>query len=343
MDPRIIAAFGHHGVLLRAQLLDLGVSPPEIRRMVRQGRWVRIRRGAYTTAEIWEAADGHVARPRLQARAAVLQMRRGWRLSHDSAAHELGLPILSPLDPFVHVTRPGFTNAWTENGVKHHLARFTDDEVVEVNGLLVLGLARTAIDIGRERGFRDGLVACDSALRMGVPRAELRSVVGRMEHWPGSRAALAAAEAADPGAENVNESLGRELIMEAGIGEPDTQFPVRTAEGIKWCDVRVGNHAFEIDGRVKYLLRADGGVSDRPGDLVAWEERKRERLVRDRGLGVTRIYWEDYWGDRRAGAIRRVRADHADSVARFGAVLDAGLAREAEEIRRRYGGRRPAG
>jgi hypothetical protein len=341
MDPRVTAAFGAHGgVLSRGMLLDLGVAPGEIRRMARQGRWVRVRRGAYTTAEIWDALDEYVGRPRLRARAAILMMRRGWVLSHDSAAHEHGMAILTPLEPHVHVTRPGFTNAWTENGVKHHLARFREGQRVLVDGRPVLDLARTAVDIARERGRKDGLVACDSAMRMGVTRTELQHAVDPMENWPGSRAARLCVRLADPDADNPHESLGRELVYEAGIGDPDTQFPVRTAAGVKWCDIRVGNHVIETDGKIKIRAVADGGVADRSAGDVLWDERKRERLVRDRQLVVTRLYWEDYWGERRQAALRRLQADHADSVRLYGAVLSPDLAREAEAIRARTSRRR---
>lgn len=342
MDPRVIAAFGTRGgVMSRNQLLDLGVSPGEIRRLVRQGFWVRVRRGVYTTAEIWEAADEYVGRQMLLARAAILQMRRAWVMSHDSAAHEQRMPILAPREPHVHVTRPGFTNAWTENGVKHHLARFAERQRVVVGGRPMLDLARTAVDIARERGTKDGFVACDAARRMGVTAAELLVAVEPMENWPGSRAARLCAQLADPGAANAHESLGRELVHEAGIGDPETQFPIRTSEGIKWCDIRVGNHMIETDGKIKVRAVADGGVATKPAADVLFDERKRERLVRDRRTVVTRLYWEDYWGERRKAAIRRLQTDHADSVRLYGAVLDQQLALEAEEIRALYDGRRP--
>ncbi len=343
MDPRVLAAFAtHHGVLTRNQLLDLGVAPSEIRRALRCGEWIRVRRGAYTTAVIWEALDEYAGRPLLRARAAILLMRRAWALSHDSSAQAQGLPTLRPTVELVHVTRPGWTDAWTENGVKHHLARFQDRQLTVIDGLPTLDLARTAVDIAREHGLMRGLVACDGAMRRGVPRSALHDAVEPMTHWPGSRDARRAVALADPGAESVLESMGRHLVLEAGIGTPDTQFPVRTARGVRWCDIRVGNHIIEMDGRVKYTAVADGGVADRPDREVAFEERKRERLVRDRRLGVTRLYYEDHWGERRAAAIRRLQADHADSVARYGAVLDPQLAREAEEIRLQYGDRRPS-
>ncbi|WP_435770567.1 type IV toxin-antitoxin system AbiEi family antitoxin domain-containing protein [Nocardioides sp. SYSU DS0651] len=341
MTPRVLAVIAEQGGLIRREhLLDLGVSPSEIRRLRTAGELVSVRRGAYTTGELWEALDDHVGRPRLRARAAVLMMRRGWVLSHDSSALEQEMPILRPREPLVHITRPGFTNAWTEYGVRHHLARFSERQVVEVNGLRALDLARTAVDIARERGVVDGVVACDAAMQRGVTRAELEAAYAVMANWPGVRAAREAVALADDGAESVHESLTRLLVLEAGIGTPETQFPVRTAEGVKWCDLRVGNHIVEADGRVKLVPVADGGVASAPAHEVAWEERKRERLVRDERLGVSRVYWEDHWGARRRAAIDRLRADAADTAARYGTELDERLAREAALIRREYGDRR---
>lgn len=341
LSPRAHAILAHQGgVIRRDQLLDCGLGPSEIARLRRNGSLLGVRRGVVTTAEIWEGLDPYVGRPRLCARAAILTMRRGWVLSHDSSAHEQGLPILTPENPHVHVTRPGFTNAWTENGVKHHLARFAPRQLVTVDGRPMLDLARTAVDIGRERGVEHGVVACDSAMQRGVTRAELEAAYAVMENWPGIRGAREAVALADAGAENPNESLARLLVMEAGIGVPETQFPVRTAKGIRWCDLRVGNLVIEAHGKIKALPRAAGGVADVGAAEVVWDERKRERLLRDERLGVSNLYWEDYWGARRAEAITRLRSDYADAVERFGAVLDERLAREAAAIRSQYGARR---
>lgn len=343
MNPRIVAALATaSGVLRREELLDLGASPSEIRRLVSTGDLLRLRRGVFTSGELWASLDEYAGRPLLLARAAIATMRRGWVLSHDSAAHAHALPILRPASPLVHVTRPGFTNAWTEYGVRHHLARFAARQVVEVSGLPVLDLARTAVDIGRDRGVVHGVVACDSSMQRGVTRAELELAYAVMESWPGVRAARAAVELADPGAESVHESLTRLLVLEAGVGQPETQFPVRTAEGVKWCDIRVGNQIFEADGFVKLVDVTEGGVATRPAAEVMREERRRERLLRDEGLGTSRVYWEDHWGERRAMAIKRLRREAAETAALHGAVLPERLAREAETIRRQYGDRRHA-
>ncbi|MBS4752836.1 type IV toxin-antitoxin system AbiEi family antitoxin domain-containing protein [Nocardioides sp. zg-ZUI104] len=342
MDPRVTAAIAaNDGLITRARALDLGLSPGEVRRLLRHHEWVPLRRGIYTPAETWAELDEHVGRPLLLARAAVLAMRRGWVLSHDSAAHALGMPILAARDGFVHMTRPGWTNAWTENGVKHHLARYTDQQVLRVGGVPVLDRARTAVDIAREHGILAGIVACDSALRAGATRAELEAAYVIMQCWPGVKAARRSVALADPGAQTPHESLGRHLVIEAGIGEPETQFPVRTQRGIAWCDIRVGHHVIETDGRLKYRSLERGGVAHDVEEAV-WEEKLRERAVSDRGLVVSRVVWADHWGPRRADAVRRLRSAQAEADARFGRELSPTLAAEAERIRREHSARRPA-
>jgi hypothetical protein len=340
MPPELLAEFSRAGVATRQCLLDLGVPPSEIRRLLARGELVRVRRGVYTSRGIWDAAD-RIGRCRLASRAAVRTMRRGWVLSHDSAAYELNLPILPPKVAYVHITRPGFTNAWTEFGVKHHLARFNTSQLVELgNGISALDLARTAVDIARERGRRDGLVACDAALRLGATQAQLDEAVEPMTNWPGSVGARWAVRAADPGAESMLESLGRELVLEAGIGEPETQFPVRTARGVRWCDIRVGNLLVECESLIKLVPPGEGGVAKRPAPEVVFEQQKRARAMKDEDFGLTQIYWADHWGSARAEAIKRLRREYADTVARFGPDLPLARAREAAELRAKYGDRR---
>ena len=125
----------NHGLITRAQALDCGLSSLEIRHLLRSDGLVLVRRGVYADAKVWDDLDEYVGRPRLQTRAALATMRRGWVASHDSAAHEHGMEILNPPTPHVHITRPGTTGAWTKFGVKHHLASFGDEQVQELNGL----------------------------------------------------------------------------------------------------------------------------------------------------------------------------------------------------------------
>ena len=315
------------------------MTPSLITAALRAGDLVVVRRGVYALGEVWNSADEYRGRHRLRSRAATLVMHRGWVMSHDSAADEHELELLRSSDPHVHITRPGYTSAWTRYGVKHHYARYRPSQVLELDGVEVLDMARTVADVAREHGEQAGVVIADSAMRHGVTRVQLLEAVAPMEFWPYSTHARNAIDLADPRAENAHESLGRLLVRELGVGEPDPQFPVRTSEGIKWCDIRVGNHVFECDGRIKYLSPDRGGVATKPGEDIAWDEKKRERLIAGRGLGVSRVLFEDYWGRRRAEAVARLRVEYDVSEARFGRELDPQLAREAEEIRARWGWR----
>ncbi len=324
----------NHGLITRAQALDCGLAAAEIRRCLRSGELVLVCRGVYADGPVWADLDEYVGRPRLRTRAAIRTMTRGWVVSHDSSADEHGLPILKPPDPHVHVTRPGTTGAWTKNGVKHHLARFTDDQVVELGDVRVLDLPRTAVDIAREHGSPYGEIACDATLRHGVPRAALAAAAAPMTNWPHIRRTREAINFADPRAESAVETMGRLLVTELQLGPVDPQFPARLEDGrVVWGDIRVGCHLFECDGKIKYTPVTDGGVAEKPITEVVWEEKKRERLLHRVGLGTSRIFFEDYWSPQRKAALARMQAEYDETVARFGDRLPEHLVRNARELR----------
>ena len=324
----------NHGLITRAQALDCGLDAAEIRRCLRSGELVLVCRGVYAHGAAWADLDDYVERPRLRTRAAIRTMTRGWVVSHDSAAHEHGLPILTPADPYVHVTRPGTTGAWTKNGVKHHLARFTEDQVVHLGDLKVLDLARTAVDVAREHGSPYGEIACDAALRCGVSRAALEAAVAPMTCWPHVRRAREAINFADPRAASALETMGRLLVAELQLGPIDLQFPARLEDGrVVWGDIRVGRHLFECDGKTKFTPVEDGGVAEKSPTEVVWAEKKRERLLHRVGLGTSRILFEDYWSPQREAALVRMKAEYDETVARFGDQLPEHLVRNARELR----------
>jgi hypothetical protein len=326
------------GLITSDQAKDCGLAATRIRSLVRAGEWVAVRRGVYTDAEVWDAADIR-ERNRMRTRAAMMTMRRSHTASHDSAGHEHGLEILEPDPAWVHVTRSGYTNAWAENGVKVHLARFTPEQSMRIDGIGVLDMARTAVDIAREHGTPYGEVACDSAMRRGVSRAELMAAYEPMTNWRHVTRVRAAVEFADPAAESVLETLGRILVKELGIGEPDPQFPVQLRSGsVVWGDIRVGCHIFETDGKIKLIPVAEGGVATKSPAEVAWAATKRDRDLRDVGLGVSHIVWNDIYGGR-VEAIKRLRREYADTVRMFGEELPEHLVRQAAHLRSAPGAR----
>jgi Transcriptional regulator, AbiEi antitoxin len=335
---RIVMAT-QQGLLTRAQALDAGLSPTTIRHLVRTGVLVIVRRGVYADGDLWRSLDVYRGQHRLRTRAALLTMRRSWVISHDSAGHEHELELLLPPDPHVHITRPGWPKAWTEYGVKHHLAPFRDEQVMHVNGLRALDIARTAVDIAREHGTPFGEVACDSALRMGVSRAALEAAYEPMRNWPYVTRTREAVAFARPGTGSVAESLGRLLVEELAIdAELEIQFPVRRRDGsVAWLDIVVGCHGFEVDGKGKYIPIESGGLATKPSFEVLWDEKRRERDVHQLGLGTSRIFWEDFWLPQRYEALRRLRSDYDETAQRFGTRLPERLVREAREIKGRAG------
>lgn len=245
--------------------------------------------------------------------------------SHDSAAHALGLAFLAPREAYVHVTRPRVLGSRGRTGVKHHAAPYVRDQRVETAHGPALDLARTACDLAREHGVRTGLTACDAALRAGARRADLERALSAMKHWRGVTAVRTAVALADPGAENPAESLSRLVVSETGFGTPATQFPVRLGESVVWCDVRVGRHVVEFDGRLKYRRAEQGGVACQDAGDVVWDERVRERGLLSAGLGISRLVWDDLlprnWERTRA----RLTSEIGETAARTGTDLPPSL------------------
>ena len=326
MRPELRAvATSRGGVISRQDAVRCGYRERELKtRTGHGGDWVVVRRGWYAEREVWDRLDVD-GRYLLQARAAAHAMRADAVLSHTSAAAVLGMPLRPRWRELVHVTRPGVRGSRTEGGVKHHLAAFDERDLLprgEETGpvLAVTGLARTAVDVARELGFEDGLVACDAALRLGAARSDMVEALDRMRSWPHVTRARAAARLADAGAQTIGETVLRIIVLELDIGVPETQFVVR--EGDRWAavDLRVGRHLFEFDGRVKYVERERGGVADRPLGQVVWDEKRREDWLRaaDGGYGMSRVVWEELWGRARVALKRRLLAEYAETVRRFG-------------------------
>jgi hypothetical protein len=310
------------GLLTRRQAVEAGLSVVEVDQLVRSGTWIAVRRGVYALRHHWESLDEHRGRPLLEARAASAAMLTPHVMSHDSAALELGMGILLPRPVLAHVTRFGDLGGRTDYGVKHHLAPFTPEQVVFVDGRPVLNAARTAADITREHGERHGLVAADSARRLGVTDADFAVVLAQMRNWPFVTVVRSVVELSDGGSDNVGETLGRHLVLELGVGRPQTQFGLTDGGRTVWCDLRIDRHIFEFDGRLKYRPVSEGGVAPKSADEILWEEKERQDFVTGFKLGMSRIVWDDLWGRRREVAKARLLREYLDTRARFGDSID---------------------
>lgn len=335
-DLRAIAST-QAGLFTRAQALGVGYRERELRTHTAvHGPWVVVRRGVYVERGVWEERDEYDGAARLRDRAVHLSMRTQHLMSHDSAARALGIPLLRTAPELAHVTREGVMGTRTERGVKHHLTRLPQLACEVVDGLPLTTAARTAVDVAREHGLHQGVIACDHVLNRGFHRAALENELLTMWCWPHVTVAKAAVELADAGAESIGESLTRLLVRELGIGVVHTQFPVRTRSGVAWIDMRVGCHLVEFDGRLKFRGTGHGGVATRNVEDVVWDERRRQAEVCAEGLGMSRVTWDQLFGVERERTKARIAREFAVTLARFGHELPPRLA----EFEARMRGRR---
>ena len=314
--PAFALLHRQHGLITHGQLRDFGLGPADVRRLVRAGDLVRLRRGVYVDGDAWRAADPFRGQPMLQMRGARLALRSSYALSHDSAAivQHMGAP--DPATALVHVSRRKVHGDEQRAGVKHHLAPYRPEDVVEVEGLPVLGPARTALDMVREHGRVAGLAACDAALRLGSTRDQLRATLSAMHCWPRSTTMRWCIEMADDGAESYLESQGRDLVLELGLGVPDTQLGLSDGRRTVWVDIRLRRHLFEVDGMQKY--EAEDLEKAR---AVLRAEKERQDFITGFKLGVSRITAYDC-GPGRRQALERLAREVADTDRRFGTSID---------------------
>ncbi len=306
-----------HGLITYAQARKLGTDDREIARPVRRGEWQRLRRGVFVATDQWDSLDPYRGQPLLRVRAAHLVLQRRHWFSHESSAVVQGIPLPDPTTARVHVTRPRVLGDRAKAGIVHHKAVFLPGQATVVDGLPVLDLARTACDLARGSGLTAGIAACDHVMRRGVTRDDLLAVRRQMAYWRGVKNVARAIDLADPGAENFAESAMRELVEALGIGQPTTQFGLRAEGRTVFCDVRVGRHVFEMEGKVKFIPVAEGGVASIDPIEVAWAQRERDDFITGFKLGISHVTHRDL-GPGRVRAVERLRREYADTVARFG-------------------------
>ncbi len=294
MDGRPNPFASRGGVALRSDLLAAGYDDRDLRQRIRLGAWVRIRRGAYAEASVWNGLD-ESGRHLLRCRAVGAVLGPSAVLSHSSAAVVHGLPVWGVDLDVVHVTRAQHGQSRHEAGVVHHVATLAPDEVCQVDGVLVTSLTRSVVDLARTHGFEAGVVTADAALHRGVVTpAELLACHLRTDDWPGSRVVGRVLGFADPRPESVGESRTRVLFLREGLPTPRPQVSIfRGSVLLGRVDFYVdeARTAVEFDGRTKY--RVPPGADARVVERVLWAEKRREDAIRELGHEFVRVTWGD--------------------------------------------------
>lgn len=159
-----------------------------------------------------------------------------------------------------------------------HRYDLADSDVVDLDGLRVTSLERTAEDCARFLPPDRALAVVDSLFAIAAGAGERpwdrrdeinaraarfrQALLTRLDARPrerGVRRARAVVMAATPWSQSVWETEARRLCLIGGIAPPEPQMPVRTAAGTFYADLGwwIVRLVLEIDGLIKYLEDAD--------------------------------------------------------------------------------------
>ena len=264
----------------------------------RTGQLHRIRPNSYCPADQWRALDDNAKRQIRHMTAA--DARDGMVLMGRSAALMHGIDIVDfdgrwrddpdrdPTNDIIELAHPTRKKSRTIRDVRESPLAWGPGDVVRIDGRSVTGVGATVADIRLRHGFRQGLVAADSALRLGHSNIELARAAGRSRD-PGS--ALETIAMASAIAESAAESLARAQFIEGGLPAPELQTWVFDERNVLIGRVDMAYRdwpvVIEVHGEDKFT-----GTYGDPGDRVRRDWR-REKQLRDVGLDPVRIDWID--------------------------------------------------
>ncbi|WP_044506333.1 type IV toxin-antitoxin system AbiEi family antitoxin domain-containing protein [Gordonia sp. KTR9] len=275
-----------HGLIRRETTLRLGIGDDVVSSAVKRGELVRLAPGVCVTAT--DDADD-LYRLRSVGVATSARDHESSILSHDSAAAVFRLSLLHPKRERVHLTRiePG---AGFVRGLRAvHAGPVTAEWIVEVDGIRLTSLERTAVDVAMAGDFAQALVVFDRAFAADADVTTMAHLIESRRRWRGAGIARRALSFADGASESVGESWSRAQMIEAGFPMPRLQHTFQTDVGpartdFDWDAILVG----EFDGLQKYgrLLRP----GETPRDALI-REKRREDALRAQGIMVIRWTW----------------------------------------------------
>ncbi|HET9421708.1 MAG TPA: type IV toxin-antitoxin system AbiEi family antitoxin domain-containing protein [Nocardioides sp.] len=290
---RVICA--RDGVFLRREAEALGYSQVAMARMVRQGVWRRVRRGAYTFSDIWSGLD-ESDRYALLTRSAYKQAQTDVVLSHVSAVPEYDGPLWGLDLDTVHLTRRDGRTGRKERGVQQHRGLVMPGDVVNRNGVDVMSPTRTALEVTTVASSEAALCVVNDLLHRGLTtHEELRDRFAPMDRWPNTLATDLVLRLADSRIESVGETRTFHVCWRHGLPAPEPQYEVfdHTGTLIGRVDFAWPEHGvfLEFDGKVKYgkLLRE----GETPTEVVVREKRREERICEVTGWRCIRVTWAD--------------------------------------------------
>jgi very-short-patch-repair endonuclease len=262
-------AEGQHGVVTRAQLLELGLGPAAVDSRVRMNRLRPVHRGVYTIGHRLLTRHGRWM-------AAVLACGPDAVLSHHAAAALWGIRQSGR----VEVTTPGARHR--RDGIRLHRATLPQDERTTHRGIPTTTVARTLLDLSAVVSRDDLRSALRHAEQLRLTdRTPLSELARRYQRRPGLSSVHAVLDEAQRGLGIVRSELEERFqafLLNAGLPMPRTNAQIEGHEvDCVWEDGRI---IVELDGHA-----AHSGPHAFEGD------RRRDRRLEAMGWHVIRITW----------------------------------------------------
>lgn len=267
-----------------------GITSAQFRSLSRAGDLVRVRRGVYATRSAMQAARTDPRQGQaLRVATARAHVGRDAVASHQSAAVLHGIDLLrSPGEGAVWLTRPpGLNHNPRQDEVHLYSAQLPGNHVTALYGVPLTTATRTVIDLARSLTFMEGVVAVDSALRLGkTTDLGLADILRACARWPGADRARRAATFGNADAGSVLESCARVVFAEAGLPAPVLQAAIATADA-------------EFIARVDFCWPAYQVIAEADG-MAKYDDPRRARAqimrdirLRDAGYKVVHFTWQE--------------------------------------------------
>ncbi|MCJ0891916.1 hypothetical protein [Rhodococcus sp. ARC_M5] len=281
-------------IVSRSDALSRGISDAELQRYCRTRAWRRLRPGRFVSREEFDALpreDKHrvIAEAVFDATTSPDAV-----VSHVSAAVFHGLDVWNADLSRVHITRNRARGGGRSSAVRAvHTSPYTDEEVVDFDGVRITALARTVADCARSLPFETAVCIADFAARTrGLTTEDVLAALDSCPNHPGNRMARRVAEFMNGRSESVGESRARVVLHSLGY-TPLLQVPITDSCGPAGrvdFDLPDIETVLEFDGKVKYGRYVPEGKSAAD---VLWDEKRREDRIRATGRQVVRIAWSD--------------------------------------------------
>ena len=227
-----------HGVISRAQALEVGFTPSGIGRRTANGTWICVYPGTYRLASF----PTSIEQPFVAARFA---------LGARTAASHRGAAFLLDLDgvdtPMIEVSVEGTARSPLEGVIVHRVKKLPECDITNIRGIPTTNAGRTLIDLGGVEGDETVEMALEDALRRGL--TSLPRLRWRIEDL---------CRRGRPGCATV-----RRVLEQRGVHEPTASaLETRLARLIRKSNMPTPVRQFEIRDGARFVARADFAYPD---------------------------------------------------------------------------------